>query len=307
MKKIIIASAIAVLTNQAYAQEVNQVKMPAGLVHGSNGMVFTKGKLATSLKTIFLTKDKLYDGSDEITNSSNKEMTMTKFNSIIRYGLGANFDLRMIIPFVNKSMSSNSFDFDNSGLGDIRVFTRYQITSPALGNSFFSTVGLGVELPTGSTDKQFYMNNGTAMSSYQPDGMQNGDGSIDPILEVGLTKPLPNSRIDFSAMYVFNQEGDNDFEQGDKFHYNLGYSYLLHPKFMPSLEFNGTFAEKNIKSGAEVDTSGGHELFITPGFSSSITKKLKVFAAIGIPIYRDLNTGALGSDTRITTKISYAW
>ncbi|WED23846.1 transporter [Vibrio sp. JC009] len=305
MKKLIIASAVvSALAFNAYAaeetsQKAKQMKMPAGPVHGSTGMVFPEGKLATNLKTVFVEKSDLYSGNDTITNSANKEMTSLKSNAIIRYGLGSNFDVRMLVPYVDKSMSTKMADYDNSGLGDVRVLARYQLTSPALGDSFFSTVGIGVELPTGSTDKDNLS-----------DGLQNGDGSTDPIIEVGITKPLPNSRIDFSAMYIFNQEGDNNYEKGDQLTYNLGYSYLVHPKFMPSIELNGTLADENVKNGTEAVNSGGHEIFLTPGFSSGITKKFKLFAGVGIPVYRDYNdstAGTLGTDYRVTTKLSYAW
>lgn len=313
MKKIIIASTVAILTCNAYAKNIPPKKMPLGPVHGSNGFVFSKGKLTTSVKSIFFTKDDRYDGSDKIQDPSNKKMTVAKYNTIIRYGLGSRLDVRMIVPIVNKSMSmfnqkaSSAGNFENSGLGDIRALVRYQLTSPALGNHFFSAIGIGAELPTGSTDKRFYLDNGKMLADNQPDGMQNGDGSFDPIIEFGLTKPLPNSRIDFSANYVFNQSGENNFKKGDQFTYNIGYSYKLHERFMPSIELNGTIKDKNIKNDQKINTTGGHELFITPGFSSNITKKLKLFAGVGIPIYRDLNTGALGAETRITTKICYLW
>lgn len=313
MKKLVIASAVAILTSNAYAEEVKQLTIPLGPVHGSNGVVFHQGKLATSVKSVFITKNETYDGSNKITNTSNKDATFATHNSIIRYGLGSNFDIRMVIPIVDKSMSlynskvSSTGDFENSGLGDIRAFTRYQLTSPKLGNTFFSAIGIGVEFPTGSTDKEFSLDNGITLSSNQPDGMQNGDGSFDPIIEFALTKPLPFSRLDFSAMYVFNLEGDNNFQKGDQFTYNLGYSYKVHSKFMPSIELNGTVTAKNSKDGDDVDTTGGHELFLTPGFSSNITKKLKLSAGVSVPIYRNMNTGALGTDTRITTKFCYLW
>lgn len=317
MKKLIIASAISALVSHVYAAEeiaqgnVDQVQTPAqpmalplGMVHGSNGMVFPKGKLATNLKTVYVQKNDLYSGSSTVTNSMDKKMTVMMNNAIIRYGLGSNFDVRMIIPYVDKSMSmtkmGTDFDYDNSGLGDVRVLSRYQITSPKLGNSFFSTVGLGIELPTGSTDE----------SGLPSLALQNGDGSTDVIVEVGLTKPLPYSRVDFSAMYIFNQEGDNGYQEGDNFTYNLGYSYLLHPKFMPSIELNGTFAGENSTNGVKASNTGGHELLLTPGFSSNITKKFKLFAGVGIPVYRnysDDSSGTLGTDYRITTKLAYMW
>jgi len=303
MKKLIIVSAISILTCNVYATDLsnqqNMMDMPLGPVHGSNGMVLSKGKLVTNLKTMYMEKDHLYSGHDSVTNSKNKKMTAMVNNAIIRYGLGGNFDVRMIVPYVDKSMSMKSGKSDNSGLGDIRILSRYQITAPKLGNSFFSTVGIGVELPTGSTDESDLSAN-----------MQNGDGSTDFIVEVGITKPLSHSRIDFSAMYIFNQEGDNNYQEGNQFTYNLGYSYLLHSLFMPSIELNGTVADENRTNGIKNNSTGGHELLLTPGFSSNITKKFKFFAGVGLPIYRNYSedsSGTLSIGYRITTKLSYHW
>ena len=108
-------------------------------------------------------------------------------------------------------------------------------------------------------------------------------------------------------MYVINTKGDNEFERGDQFKYDIGYSYMLHPRFMPSIEINGMNKSKNKKNGSKVAGTSGHEVFLTPGFSSKITKNLQVFAGVGFTIYRDLEAGTLGTDTRITTKISYTW
>lgn len=304
MKKLIML--VALVSFNLYAQgtdisedNVKKVKcsMPCGPVQGSTGVVYSEGKFSSILKTIYVKKTDLYDGDTKLNNSKDKEMTSLVSNAIFRYGLGAGFDVRMIVPYVDKSMSNKSSDIDNSGIGDVRILSRYQLTSPRNGDRFFSAIGFGVELPTGSTDMP-------TSTSY---GLRDGDGSTDPILEFGLTMPFSNSRLDFSTMYIFNQEGDDNYEEGDQFMYNLGYVYRVNSHFMPILELNGSVMDKNSANGKTLDSTGGHELFLTAGASTKVTSKLGLFIGVGTPIYRDLNTGNMGSDYRITTKIAYSW
>lgn len=283
--------------NQQLQKDTMPCEMPCGPVQGSTGVVYFKGKFSTILKSIYVKKTDMYDGDTKLTNSADKEMTSWTSNAIFRYGLGAGFDVRMIVPYVDKSMSTKKANIDNSGIGDVRILSRYQLTSPKKGDRFFSAIGLGVELPTGSTDMP-------TSTSY---GLRDGDGSTDPILEFGLTLPLPNSRLDFSSMYIFNQEGDDDYEEGDQFSYNLGYVYRVNSHFMPILELNGSVAQKNELNGKKLDSTGGHELFLTAGASTKVGKKLGLFVGVGTPIYRDLNSGNMGTDYRITTKIAYIW
>lgn len=189
----------------------------------------------------------------------------------------------------------------------MRVFLRYQITSQKKGDSFFSAIDLGLELPTGDTDEDFYLDNGKKLPNHKPYGMQLGDGSIDPILGLSATKIMKRHRFDASTKYFFNQKGDNDFQKGGQLNYDLGYSFLIHPKIMTSLELNGKYYGKNKENGQTLDNTGGHEIFITPGLTSHITKSLKILAGYSFPIYKDMNKGALGTTSLATLKLVYKW
>lgn len=297
----------------ANAKDKPKMMFPLGPVHSTNGMTLPKDSFVTSLKAIFLEKDEAYSGSDKVFDPKKRDMSVQRYNAIFRYGLGGGFDLRFLVPFFDKKMdmfnpkAKVGGSFGNSGMGDMRVFLRYQLTSQKQGDSFFSAIDFGAELPTGDSDSDFFFKNRKKLPNHKPYGMQLGDGSMDPILGISATKLMKSHRVDGSLMYFFNQEGDNDFKKGDALNYNLAYSYLAHPKFMPSLELNGKYTAKSEEKGKTLAQTGGHELFVTPGFSSFITKKLRFSIAYSIPVYRDMEKGALGTDSIITAKLAYKW
>lgn len=311
----IVVASLALASSFAVAnmQKKPKMVMPLGPVHSTSGTVVPKDTFVTTLKSIFMTKDKAYDGSDDINDPRRRDFNIQRHNVIVRYGLGGGFDLRFLVPVFDKNLemfnprAGVGGDFSNSGIGDMRMFLRYQLTSQKRGDSFFSAIDIGVELPTGDTNDNFYLENGRMLPSHNPLGMQLGDGSIDPILGLSATKLMKRHRFDASMMYFLNLEGKNDFKKGDQFNYALSYSYMLHPKFMPILELNGKYYGKNEINGVTQDDTGGHEIFITPGFSSHLTKHLKFFIGYSIPVFKDMNDGALGIESLITAKLAYKW
>lgn len=315
MKKVSLSLVCLLMTSTLSATEPKKVKkiVPLGPVHGTTGIVVPKDTLTSTIKSIFIQKDRTYDGNNEIVDPKKRDMNIHRYNIIFRYGLGYDFDIRFIVPAFKKEMdifnpkAKVGGGFKNTGTGDMRIFLRYQITSQQKGDSFFSAIDLGLELPTGDASDDFYFKNGKKLPDHNPKAMQLGDGSIDPILGLSMTKLMKRHRFDVSAMYFFNQKGDNDFQKGDQLNYGLNYSFMLYSKFMPNIELNGKFSAKNRVKDVKQDETGGHEIFLTPGFTSHLTKSLKFFAGYSFPIYRDLNRGSLGTDSIITVKLAYKW
>lgn len=316
MKKFnLVVASLTLASSFAVAdmQKQSKMAMPLGPVHSTTGTVIPKDTFVTTIKAIIMDKDKAYDGSDDISDPQKRDFSIQRYNAIVRYGFGSGFDLRFLIPVFDKNLqmynprARTDGDFHNRGVGDMRMILRYQLTSQKNGDSFFSAIDIGVELPTGDTNDKFSFNNGKELPNHSPLGMQLGDGSVDPILGLSATKLMKRHRFDASMMYFFNTKGKNEFKKGDQFNYALSYSYMLHPKFMPVLELNGKYYGKNEIDGVTQDNTGGHELFVTPGFSSHLTKNLKFFIGYSVPVYKNMNDGALGIESLVTAKLAYKW
>ena len=293
--------------------------IPLGNVAGSTGNVFPKGKSRLVLKHMSLSKDGAYNGDDEVNDIKKREMNIQMTHLLYRYGLGNGFDIRAAVNYVQKKqtqtipmgpMAGISFDLKNSGMGDSKVVVRYELLNQKKGAPLFLAVGAGIKLPTGSTNKSF----NTPLGEKQPNEtqpMQLGSGSFDYIAEIGATKLLPNSRIDAHMIYVLTTEGKNDYEFGDKFKWNLGYSYAINKYFDVQLELDGMHLAKNRYQGNSVDYSGGNFIYVTPGIHIIPNKKFDLSLGYMHMVYRDnnydssTNTAGLSEDYRFVLRAGY--
>ncbi|MDA7848315.1 hypothetical protein N8972_02370 [Sulfurospirillum sp.] len=293
--------------------------IPLGNVSGSTGNVFPKGKSRVVLKHMSVSKDSAYNGDDEVLDAKKRKFNVDMTHILYRYGLGSGFDIRVATSYVQKKqtqtipmgpLAGTKFDLKNSGLGDSKVIVRYELLNQMKGAPLFLAVGAGLKLPTGSTNKSFDTPMGQKQSN-QTQPMQLGSGSYDYITELGATKFLPNSRIDAHMMYVLTTEGKNDYEFGDKFKWNLGYSYAINKYFDVQLELDGVHLAKNKYLGGSVDYSGGNFMYITPGIHIIPSKKYDISVGYSYMISRDnnydalSNTAGLSEDYRLIFRVGY--
>ncbi|MBL0686278.1 MAG: transporter [Sulfurospirillum sp.] len=207
-------------------------------------------------------------------------------------------------------MTGESFNLENSGMGDSQVITRYEILNQMKGAPLFLAVGAGMKLPTGSTNNSF----STPMGERQPkqtQPMQLGSGSYDYIAEIGASKIIPNSRIDAHLIYFLTTEGKNDYKFGDKLKWNLGYSYAITKYFNIQLELDGMHLAKNELEGNSVDSSGGNFIYLTPGIHIVPSKKFDLSLGYMHMVHRDNNynsidmVGGLSEDYRVIARLGY--
>ncbi len=287
---------------------------PVGAVNSSNGSVFPVGKYATILKYYNFTKDQLYMDDDEIDfvrpgtgekpGKKAYDKSVQKYNLILRTGIYKNIDARLIIPWVDKELKRKSFkgDFtdDNSGIGDIKLLSRYRIMSQKNGPLNLA-IGLGVQMPTGSSDETD--NSGKPLPGF----LQTGSGSWDPIIELGMHKIMGPHWMSSYFMYLMTTEGElgpHDFERPDVFKYNFGYAYALSNMFDLGIELNGEVKGKAELNGVEKDNTGGHSIFISPEVHFKFAKGMHFDLCVPIAVYHNLNGPQLAEDYRIVAKLA---
>ncbi|MBN2838090.1 MAG: transporter [Fusobacteriaceae bacterium] len=287
-----------------------QISIP-GALNTPNANTLPKGKLNLTLKTQIFDNNKMISGNSEVTNSENKNTVAFNNTLSLRYALTDKVTLKTNIPFISKEMhltktGASETTLENTGLGDIKVFMGYNLKSQNKGDKFSALLEFGANLPTGETDKEFSIKTkkGIITSKY-PLGMQSGDGSLDAILQLTLSKVINKSRVDLSTAYTLNNEGDNNLENGDELSVDLAYVSALNEKISLIGEINGKYSNKNKVSGIEEENSGGTLIYITPGIHFKANNKFNVSGGIQVPVYKDLNGQQLISDYRLITKLVY--
>jgi hypothetical protein len=286
---------------------------PVGPVNSSDGTVYEKGQYGGKFEYINFKQDQLYDGDDKVDFAPPQngqkgkkcyERTTEEYRLTVRAGIFDNIDARLIIPFFNKEMKRQSFSQDftdeNSGIGDIKLIGRYRIWSQKKKDPCNLAFGVGLKMPTGSTDEK-------DSSGNYPGFIQTGSGSWDPIIELGAHKLIGRSFLSSHFLYKMTTKGkldNDDYEKPDVFKYNFGYAYALSKLFDLQLELNGEVKGKAELAGQKQDNTGGHVIYLSPGVHFKFHKGMHFDVCVPIPVYRDLNGPQLSEDYRMVAKLA---
>ncbi|MEM9917063.1 MAG: hypothetical protein AAF990_03165 [Bacteroidota bacterium] len=194
------------------------------------------------------------------------------------------------------------------GIGDIITMVQYQIVQ-AGGNTLILAGGL--KWPTGETE----IANPETGIVLNPD-LQPGTGSYDFMWSIyyGLEHWLFNgNRLNLTINYRLSDEterfnGQQTYQFGDELFVDAGISFplvvskmLLYPEF----SFRYRFQTEALTNGADTPNTGGHWLYITPGFRWPLTNQWSVFAFSEIPIYRQLKGVQLTTSYRIGAGVQF--
>ncbi len=259
-------------------------------------------------KGIFRAQHKIIRATGDPTGADG-ELLVQAFPVVGVYGLTSRLSVFGVVPVLNKSLTLNTppqrIERDSDfGLGDARLFARYDIYRSSSAGTIFSISPLaGLELPTGQDDK-----NDSFGSLPQP--LQLGSGSWDPFAGIVASYQTLEWFFNLATSYQINTEA-NDFEFGNEYRLDGVIRYRLFPRelhsgvsgfFYLDLESNLIWEGKNNINGADDDNSGGTTWFIDPGLQY-ITQKFIFEAAIQLPVIQNLNGTALENDFITTLSI----
>jgi hypothetical protein len=286
---------------------------PVGAINSSNGGVYEKGAFGIIGKYTYSKADQHYHGTSEVDYKRLKpgqkgkkctEQVLNKYQLTLRAGIFEDFDARLIIPLLDKELKRESakagFTDDNSGIGDIKLVGRYRIMSQKKKDPLNLAIGLGVEMPTGTTDEE---DDAGACPGY----LQTGWGSWNPIFEVGAHKVMGRHWMSTYFIYKMSTEGergDDDFEGPDVFKYNAAYIYALTNWLDMGVELGGEIKSKCRLAGETQQSTGGHVVFVTPQVHFKLYKGIHFDVGVPITVYRDLNGEQLAEDYRVVTKLA---
>ena len=294
MKKIIFnILATSLLVN---AQVVPAINSKGG------AMILPEGKLKMGIKHIYLKKDSMYSGTNEVANSEELDASANITLLGLRYGVSKNFCLRVVIPYkqieATAKIGPNSVAIDNKGIGDIIVMGRY-VLLPMAEYGFQLSLGGGVKLPTGSTDSGFEKAPPFAIGETTPMPTQMGTGAAEYKAELGITKVInTNMEVDFHTMYTYRPKAENDYDFGNELSYDLSFTGAVTNNINLGIEYNGKYNSKTdmgsdtnaiLRSKLPFKAFSGTVGYITPQIEFLPFDKPKLHFGVGLSFLAHYN------------------
>ncbi|MDB6061465.1 MAG: hypothetical protein JWM78_1568 [Verrucomicrobiaceae bacterium] len=219
----------------------------------------------------------------------------------LNYAINGDWGVNVQIPYINRSHGTlgtasdgvtpgddgGQYKSDTSDLGDIKLVGRYQ------GFSEQHNFGIlfGLKLATGSHTKYGTSTDLTAPEPVLIDrGLQPGTGTTDGILGAYYTDSI-NKDWDYFAQGLFQKalNAKDQYKPGDAINVNLGVRYQEFASFTPQLQLNARHVERDSGANADVFSTGGTLIYLSPGVSVPLTKKASIYSFVQLPVYQDVN------------------
>jgi hypothetical protein len=225
------------------------------------------------------------------------------------YGLTEKLSLLLLIPYAWMSegvtQGSTTEQVQKSSLGDISLMGNYIIFNK---DRFNTSVGGGIKFPTGKTDQrdQFIL----------PPTLQVGTGSIDFIFFADARTSFDFRKsltLQQTFSYKLNTTGEqfashenyrfgNEFQSFTSLTDQILIGTMLHS---PSLLLRIRVADNNEIEDLTDINSGGLWMYLVPGWSLELSKRVSAGVFMELPVYRDLNGFQLTTTSRFIASVYF--
>ncbi|MCB0380387.1 MAG: hypothetical protein KDD24_03960 [Flavobacteriales bacterium] len=266
---------------------------------------------------------------NEETSTTNNYLYTEQYNSVdlvLNVFFGKKLNVLITNSFSDNYVYHNDSIIDNiSGFGDLNVITNYRIINTKIStdslakNKFLHrlTIGLGVELPTGSFNKQSVKGYETSFTPSTIIGkplmeldehLQAGTGSFNYLFLMEYLLKYNGFGLNTNASYKVFTENKNNFRFANRYNFNSSLFYLFdvtkNIKFMPHSGINYEVSMYDKDNKKDVMNTGGESAFMNAGVNWFI-KNLAIDFTYYRPVYQNLFGNQPSNKERIITQITY--
>ena len=259
-----------------------------------------------SLEYDYINQSQLRSGTQAVSGvPPGNELEHDTLNRYVTAGLSyspnSDWNLTLLVPWVIRTHSTYGTydptqplpDLSNSrssSVGDIRLVGSYQGFLPThnLG------VQLGVKLPTGHYYPYIEFYDGPNAGEPLDASLQPGTGSTDVIIGAYYYRAISqdfdffiNGQFQSAVKERLDQPGD-DYRPGNSTTVSFGLRYEGSPKWVPQLQVNLLHKAPDQGALADVQSTAGNVVYISPGLTVRLSETLHAFAFVQLPVYSNL-------------------
>ncbi len=250
-----------------------------------------------------------HKASDDPT-PADRDLSVRGFMAALGYGVTSDFAVFGVLPYLNKELRLDTpggrVTRKSSGVSDLRLFGRYTFyQQDAPGQTLRVAAFAGVEAPTGDDDQR-------DSQGRVPAPLQPGSGSWDGFAGLVGTFQTLDDQLDAQLAFQANREA-NAFEAGDEWHVDLSWQHRLLPRTLGAglpdflygvLELNAVHRSKDTFNGAGDGSSGGTQVFLSPGLQY-VAQRWIIEIVAQLPAMQNLNGVALEDDYALRAGVRF--
>lgn len=265
---------------------------------GSQGIAAAGSGWRADVRFDYFDQSQLRSGTDSVSRSdkalpNDAEIQQYTINRNYSFGLDyshRDWGVSFALPWYDRSHAtiaagdSGTSTSHDRGVGDLRVLLRYS----GFDAQRQTGIQVGLKLPTGRFTGDFAT--GPQAGQALDRGLQLGTGTTDLLLgayrfgaftsdwgyfgQVLLTQPL-DSRERFRA--------------GTGVNFNIGFRYTASQIWVPQLQLNARIERRESGANADMENSGATLLYLSPGVTWNLSRRLSAYAFVQVPLYQRVN------------------
>jgi hypothetical protein len=236
-------------------------------------------------------------GVGEIPRHHDEVLTVNRnLLGTVDYTFNQDWGVNVLVPVVHRDHQHvhnhmgeqipESWNFTE--LGDVRAMARRRLwTTEDKDAPSMATAGInfGLKLPTGKTDIR-NSDGELAERTLQP-----GSGTTDALLGAYYSTHLPTRNLSWfvQGLTQLPLNSHDEYRPGNRVTLDTGVRYDMGDKLGLMLQLNGLFKARDRGEQAEPDDTGGKFLFLSPGLSYALTRRLQTYAFVQLPLYQNVN------------------
>jgi hypothetical protein len=262
----------------------------------NQGLVTQPGQAAT-LRVDYVPQSQLRSGTSRVDTSklplpNDREIERWTDNVYVTASYDRQFasdwGINVAVPLVIRPHATIAEDTDSEsrsrthGLGDIRVTARWQGLSTPGG---VTGLQFGLVLPTGGFHQTF--RSGPAQGEVVDRGLQPGTGTTQAVIGAYHYRRLGRDwAIMLQAQAQIALNAREDYRPGTIGEGSVAVQWLGLGRVVPQLQVNARINAQDSGLNADVENSGGEQVYIAPGLTAPLGGRMSAFAHVQLPLYQ---------------------